>query len=219
MKILILLIKYSIISLVCLSFLQSCKSGKESTLPFFNSQEYTPEWIAENDENYDQIHTIGRFEFTDQKNNIVKNGTLRDYIYVADFFFTTCPSICPKMTEHMLEIQDTFINDNDIKLLSHSVMPWKDSVLVLDAYAKLKGVNYPKWHLVTGDENEIYALARKSYFADEDFGFTANEEDFLHTDKFILVDKLGRIRGIYSGIVEEDIQRIIEDIKILKQEN
>lgn len=209
-------IKLCIVLFSLLSF-HSCTESK-TILPFYNTQDYTPEWINEDDPKYPQIHTIDKFEFTDHKNKIVKNGTLRDQIYVADFFFTACPSICPKLTNHMKKIQDAFIDNDEVKLISHSVMPWKDSVEVLDNYAEAKGVMYPKWKLLTGDEDQIYELARKSYFADEDFGMTTNEEDFLHTDKFVLVDKLGRIRGFYSGLSEDDVTRIIEDIQILLKE-
>lgn len=191
---------------------------KTATLPFFNSKDYTPEWISPNDKKYKYIHTIGDFTFTDHHGKELSNESLDGNIYVADFFFTSCPTICPKLTMSMERLQNTFINQKDVKLISHTVMPWKDSVSVLNEYAENVKVKYEKWKLLTGDVNEIYSLARKSYFADEEFGFTNDESDFLHTDKFILVDRKRRIRGFYTGLIEEDLIRLEEDIKILLEE-
>jgi len=195
----------------------SCESPKHS-LPYFNSLDYTPEWIAISDPAYSAIHQISPFKFTNQNGEIITNEILDGKIYVADFFFTSCPSICPKLTEGMEQIQNSFKDDPQVKLISHTVMPWADSVAVLKNYASNKNVIDGKWHLLTGHEDSIYHLARTAYFADEDFGFTNDMEDFLHTDKFILVDGKRRIRGIYSGLLEAEIKRIIEDIQILKKE-
>lgn len=208
---------YFISTILIVVMLSSC-AQKEHTLPFFNSLDYTPEWIPSSDDAYDDIHQISPFRFTDQNGKTITNELLDGKIYVADFFFTSCPSICPKLTEGMAQIQNKFLEDAGIKLISHSVMPWVDSVSVLKNYAINKNVIDGKWHLLTGNEDSIYHLARTAYFADEDFGFTNDMEDFLHTDKFILVDQKRRIRGIYSGLLQEEIDRIIEDIKILKME-
>jgi len=213
--------KYTLISIISiLIFLNACNSSNESkkptiTLPFYNSEDYNPEWIEKSDPNYQNIHQIADFEFTDHHGKALNNSSLKGKIYVANFFFTSCPSICPKLTLSMEKIQNTFIDEPDLQLISHSVMPWKDSVSVLNQYAENMDVNYDKWKLLTGDEDEIYALARTSYFADEKIGYNDDESDFLHTDKFILVDKKGRIRGIYTGLVEKDQKRLIEDIGYL----
>lgn len=191
---------------------------QDPTLPFYNSVDYTPEWITPADPNYADIHQVASFEFTDHRGKKFNNQSLSDKIYVADFFFTSCPSICPKLTLSMEKIQTEFLDENDVQLISHTVMPWKDSVSVLNQYADNMDVNYDKWKLLTGPEEEIYELARESYFADEQFGFTSDKSDFLHTDKFILVDKKRRIRGIYTGLLEKDMQRLIEDIHILLKE-
>lgn len=197
---------------------QNTASKNEVTLPFYNSTDYNPEWINPSDRTYKKIHTIADFSFTDHHGKNLSNKDLDGNIYVADFFFTSCPTICPKLTMSMERLQNTFKAEEDVKLISHTVMPWKDSVSVLNQYAENMDVDYNKWKLLTGDEDEIYSLARKSYFADEQFGFTADESDFLHTDKFILVDKKRRIRGIYTGLVEEDLIRLEEDIRILLKE-
>lgn len=211
---------YSLMTFMLLSCKGENNSDKLSkhTLPFYNSTDYTPEWINPTDKSYSQIHTISDFSFTDHHGKTLTNTDLDGHIYVADFFFTSCPTICPKLTLSMERLQNAFIDKDDVKLISHSVMPWKDSVSVLNQYAENMDVKYDKWKLLTGDEQEIYTLARKSYFADEQFGFTADESDFLHTDKFILVDKKRRIRGIYTGLIEEDIIRLEEDINILLKE-
>lgn len=193
----------------------SCSEAKVSTLPFYNSTDYTPEWIATDTPEYNNIHTIAPFRFTDHKGKKLDQARMDDKVYVANFFFTSCPSICPKLTRAMERLQNKFIDQPDFQLLSHTVMPWKDSVTVLDLYAENMDVNYERWKLVTGPEEEIYKLARESYFADEQFGFTLDEDEFLHTDKFILIDRQRRIRGIYTGLIEEDIERLQEDIEIL----
>lgn len=189
-----------------------------TTLPFFNSAEMTPEWIDKTDSRYKDIHTIRPFTFTNQNNEVVTNETFDDHIYVTDFFFTTCPSICPKMTESMLVLQEEFKNNPEILLLSHSVTPWMDTVEQLKRYANDKGVDDSKWHLVTGEMEEIYNIARKSYFADGKIGMQISDDEFLHTENFILVDKSRRIRGIYNGTMDLDITRLIEDLDILCNE-
>ena len=123
------------------------------------------------------------------------------------------------MTKNLLVVQDTFKNDDRVKLISHSVMPWVDSVSRLKEYAKLNEIDGEKWHLVTGEQEEIYSLARQSYFADEGFGKSVTDpSDFLHTEKMILIDQKRRIRGVYNGTIPLEMQRMIEDIKLLLNE-
>jgi protein SCO1/2 len=117
----------------------------------------------------------------------------------------------------MVAIQEAYKSDHDIMLLSHTVMPWRDSVPLLKAYAEKYDVNSEKWHLVTGDKDELYKIARTGYFADEDFTKTQDESDFIHTENFVLVDKQGAIRGVYNGTLEIDVERLKRHIKILKQ--
>jgi protein SCO1/2 len=137
---------------------------------------------------------------------------------VADFFFTSCGGICPTMTQRMKLIQDAYPNDEHVMLISHSVTPVDDSVSVLRQYAEENGINYPQWRLVTGDKKEIYTLARHSYFADEDLGEQVSENDFLHSELFLLIDVNKRIRGVYNGTSTLDVQRLIGDIATLKSE-
>jgi protein SCO1/2 len=139
-------------------------------------------------------------------------------IYVADFFFTRCQTICPIMAVNMKDLQEEFKNDPDLKFLSHSVTPVMDSVPVLRAYADKNEAIDGKWEITTGDKRHIYGLARKSYFAVLDEG-DGGDQDFIHTEQFILVDQKGQIRGFYDGTEKEEMQRIIDDISILKREN
>ena len=154
----------------------------------------------------------------DQEGKSLTEKQFENKIYITDFFFTSCPGICLKMTGNMLKLQKEFKEDADVLLLSHSVTPSIDSVSVLKAYAEKNGIIDSKWHLVTGDREKIYDLARTSYFADEDFKKTKDESEFIHTENFILVDKKGRIRGVYNGTLALDVQRLKRHIEILKQE-
>ena len=203
---------------ICFACKKEIAIDKTKTLPFYNSEDFTPEWIAENDPKYKNIHTIAPFEFTNQNGEKITNSTFQGKIYVTDFFFTTCPSICPILAKNMSAIQESYKNDADILLLSHTVMPWVDTVEKIKEYAQEKNAISNKWHLVTGTKDSIYNLASTSYFADEDFKKTKDENEFIHTENFILVDKKGRIRGVYNGTLALDVQRLQRHIEILKKE-
>jgi protein SCO1/2 len=194
------------------------KLAEVSTLPFFNKPDWTPEWISVSDSNYNKIHTIPAFSFIDQNGNTVNEKNVDGKIYVSNFFFTKCRSICPKMTSNMFLLQQYFKNDNAVLFLSHSVTPESDSVPILKAYSYLNKVDYYKWRLLTGSKKEIYTLARQQYFAGDSIGVYQSDKDFLHTENFILVDKHRRIRGVYNGTLLVEIDRIKEDIEMLKNE-
>ena len=162
-----------------------------------------------------KYHTIADFSLTNQNGQTITQDTYKDKIYIADFFFTTCPTICPIMTDHMYQIQQEFLDDNEVMLLSHSVTPKIDSVAQLKKYALKKGVVDSKWNLVTGDKKEIYKLARKSYFAVKTDG-NGDEYDMIHTENFMLIDKKRQIRGYYDGTKSEDIEQLLKDIETLK---
>lgn len=197
-----------------LFFCFSCKEKKE-VLPYYNTPEFTPKWNIANRESF---HQIRPFKLINQENRIFTEKDIEGKICVADFFFTTCPGICPKMTKSMSDIQKEFINDDAILLLSHSVTPEKDSVSVLKKYATDKKIDFNRWKLLTGDTDEIYDLGRKFYFVEEDEGIKKGNEVFLHTENFILIDKERHIRGIYNGLDPSSINNLINDIKILKLE-
>ena len=162
-------------------------------------------------------HKISDFSLTNQNGETITQNKFDNKIYVADFFFTTCQSICPIMTKNMKEIQDKLIKDSEVLLLSHTVFPEIDSVEVLKKYAIENDVIDSKWDLVTGDKKQIYDLARKSYLAAKDNSF--GDYEMIHTENFVLIDKKKQIRGFYDGTNKEDIDKLYEDIKILKNSN
>lgn len=164
-----------------------------------------------------KFHQIAPFKLTNQNGEIITQKEYEDKIYIADFFFTTCPTICPKMTQNMANIQAQILDDPQVKLLSFSVTPKIDSVAQLKRYAIEKGVLDRKWNLLTGDKKEIYALARKSFLAVKEDG-DGGAFDMIHTENFILVDPEKRIRGFYDGTDLIAMDELMEDIAILKQE-
>lgn len=165
-----------------------------------------------------KYHTIADFSLTNQNGETITQDNYANKIYIADFFFTTCPTICPIMTKNMVSIQERIKDFDDVMLLSHSVTPEIDSVAQLKKYAIEKGVDDSKWNLVTGDKKQIYELARKSYLAVKDDG-DGGPFDMIHTENFILVDKKKRIRGFYDGTNEEEIEKLMGDLKILMASN
>ena len=164
-----------------------------------------------------KYHKIADFKLVNQNGDTITNANYEDKIYVADFFFTTCMTICPIMTDHMVKIQEKIKNDPDVFLLSHTVMPRIDTVAQLKRYAEEKGVIDSKWNLVTGNKKQIYDLARKSYLAAKSEG-DGGKYDMVHTENFVLVDKDRQIRGFYDGTNAEAIEELMEDLKILKRE-
>lgn len=162
-----------------------------------------------------KYHKIGDFSLVNQNGDTITQNNYKDKIYVADFFFTTCPTICPIMTKNMAEIQEVIKDKPNVMLLSHSVTPQIDTVAQLKRYAMEKGVLDHKWNLVTGNKKQIYELARKSYLAVKNDG-DGGPFDMIHTENFILVDKEKRIRGFYDGTNRDDIDRLLEDLKILE---
>jgi protein SCO1/2 len=195
------------------------KESRVSELPYYNEASFTPHWFSIDDDSLNQFHTIRDFGLWDQNGDSFSNKDLKGKIYVADFFFTSCPGICPKMTSNMGVLQDEFLNNKNIFLISHSVTPDKDSVDVLLNYAIDKGVNDTTWRLLTGDRDLIYDLGRNYYYVEEDLGIEKTNEDFLHTENFVLVDKEGHIRGIYNGLNKTAIAQLIADVYTLENES
>lgn len=173
-----------------------------------------PELVDSTVQYISKYHAIADFSFINQNGKIITQKDYEGKIYVADFFFTTCGSICPKMTTNLVEIQKAFINNPKVMLLSHTVFPETDSVAVLKEYAIKNGVIDSKWNLVTGDKKQIYTMARKSYLAVK-LGKPEELYDMVHTENFVLVDSKRRVRGFYDGTKKEDIERLIEDINFL----
>lgn len=212
---------------LCILFCLSCKEkstptilkekdSRVATLPYYNEATFTPIWLQE--QIPDSIHRVPEFTLINQLGDTISQNTFEDKIYITDFFFTFCPGICPKMTKNMRVIQDAFINDNDVLLLSHSVTPKHDTPEKLLQYAEVNNVISDKWHLATGDKEKIYDLGRNHYFVEEDLGLEKSKDEFLHTENFILVDKNSHIRGIYNGLNKASINQLIADVKTLQKE-
>lgn len=195
----------------------SCTKKQEKSLPFYHTADFTPQWFTDKSQ-LDTIHTLANFEFTNQNNQKITQENLRGKIHVACFFFTICPSLCPKIMGNMKVVQDSLQHDKNFLLASYSVMPERDSVSALRKYATENQIIDNKWHLLTGDKKQIYQLARKSYFADENLGVQKGVNDFLHTENFILIDKKLHIRGIYNGTLGLEIEQLIKDIRALEME-
>ena len=196
-------------------FLTCCNNLLVTKLPYFISPDFTPNWINNYSKN-DSLHKIEDFSFINQNNKIIDNSYIKNKIVVSNFFFTTCPSICPNMTSNLKILQEKFNHTEEVIILSHSVTPWIDSVTKLKSYEKLYNINSKTWHLLTGDKNKIYNLARKSYFAEEELGLNKSSNEFLHTEMVFLIDKNSHIRGVYNGTIKLEIKRLLEDIAILK---
>ncbi|SNR26398.1 protein SCO1/2 [Maribacter sedimenticola] len=184
-------------------------------LPVYTPAMVNAELVPQEIQHVRKYHTISNFSLTNQNGQTITQENYKDKIYIADFFFTTCPTICPIMTKNMALIQQRLGNDNEVLLLSHTVTPEIDSVAQLKKYAIEKGVDDSRWNLVTGDKKQIYELARKSYLAVKTDG-DGGPFDMIHTENFILVDKEKRIRGFYDGTNTEDIDQLMTDLDILK---
>jgi protein SCO1/2 len=187
-------------------------------LPVYNPADVNPKLVDESLVHVRRNHKVADFKLVNQNGDTITQEAYANKIYVADFFFTRCQTICPVMTNNMAKLQETFLDDDDVMFLSHSVTPVMDSVVVLKAYANAKGVIDAKWNITTGDKKHIYELARKSYFAVLDEG-DGGLQDFIHTENFVLVDKKRQIRGFYDGTNIEEIEQLKKDIQLLQKES
>jgi protein SCO1/2 len=220
----------TILSIVVILLFAACKQTvkneniqvKETSrvehLPYYNDESFTPHWITPNTEEEKQFHKIPDFKLVDQLGDTLTQKSFENQIYITDFFFTTCPGICLKMTNNMTKVQEAFLDNSEVAILSHSVTPSIDSVSVLKTYAEKNGVIDSKWHLVTGDKTEIYNLGRNEYFVENDLGIPKDINDFLHTENFLLIDKNKHIRGIYNGLNRASIAQLITDTEALLKE-
>lgn len=211
------MVKQFFLAMVAGLLVAGCSHEKESPLPIFGSRE-----VVAKEENGKKVidtvyHTIAPFQFVNQDSAVVTNATFANKIYIADFFFTSCRTICPKMKTQMLRVYDSIQSMPDVLILSHTIDPEYDTVGLLHDFADRLGVKSDKWHFVTGVKDSIYTIAQTSYFA------TAMEDKtepdgFIHSGAFLLIDKQGRIRGKYDGTMPEDVDRLIVDIRRLRRE-
>ena len=207
-----------IISVIIIFLFYNALKPKK-TLPVYTPSMVNPEMVDSTIQHIANIndHHIADFSFTNQNGKTITQKDYEGKIYVADFFFTSCKTICPMMTDNMTWLQDQIKNMPEVMLLSHSVTPETDSVPVLKKYALEKGVIDSKWNLVTGNKKDIYYIARKSYLAVKT-GRPEELYDMVHTENFVLVDQKRRVRGFYDGTKLEDVQKLLDDINVLIEE-
>ena len=209
---------FFLINIIAFVFIAGCRTNNTS-IPFYNSPDFTPYFLS-NEKEIEKIisHKISDFSFINQNEKIISNMEIEDKIHVANFMFTSCTSICPDMTRSMKLVEDAFYDDPRVVILSYSVTPWIDTPDKLADYVEFNDIKTNNWHFLTGSKNEIYSLARESYFAEETMGFSKDSTDFLHTEYFILVDRDKRIRGIYNGTLMLEALQVVEDISALLNE-
>lgn len=183
-------------------------------LPYYAEENFIPVWIEKEEDLSVIKHRIKPFDFINQYGEFITDKQINNKVHIANFFFSTCPGICPMMINQLKEVQSAFKNNDNVVLLSYSVNPEEDTPEILKDYADQHSIIKEKWHLLTGRKAELYKHARASYFADKDTGIRI-EDDFLHTENTFLVDQKGYIRGIYNGTQHQDIERLIEDVKRL----
>ncbi|WP_339793117.1 SCO family protein [uncultured Imperialibacter sp.] len=205
---------------ILIAVLIGCESKQQTTsrveeLPYYEEATFTPKWFDSPAQLPTDFHQVPAFALVNQLGDTITEKDMAGKIYVIDFFFTTCPGICPKLTGNMALVQEAFLEDDQVLLLSHSVTPDYDSVAVLKEYADVKGVVEGKWHLLTGDRDQIYNLGRNAYFVEEDLGLEKDPDDFIHTENLVLVDGSRHIRGIYNGLNKAAISQLMADIKTL----
>jgi|TARA_E500000331_G_C17112854_1_gene650424 protein SCO1/2 len=205
-----------VISIITLIMFYKILTPKEF-LPIYQPAEVNFKLVDSSLQHIKKFHKISNFNLVNQNGNNISQEFYHNKIYVADFFFTTCPSICPIMTNNMLKVQEKIKNDPNVLIVSFSVDPKTDSVAQLKKYAKEKGVDDLKWNLLTGDKKQIYDLARKSFFVAE-IDKDSDSNDIIHTENFVLVDPDKRIRGFYDGTNLDEIKNLISDLSLLKGE-
>jgi protein SCO1/2 len=213
-----LLRAYLISGFLCGFF--ACSTNEVApTLPYYNTPDFEPQFFESIQAASTKItHQLKSFSFLDQHGQFISDTLLRGKVHVANFFFSRCTNICPNMIKQMRAIESEFGQNTGVEMLSFSVTPWLDSVSVLKKYAQKNNIKSKQWHLLTGDKNAIYTLARKSYFAEENLGFTKDNSQFLHTEHVVLVDRTLRIRGIYNGSLGLEMEQLAKDIKLLLAE-
>lgn len=195
------------------SFLAMFASAYASDeLPYYNSAEFTPHWLAADSDALVDFHRIPAFSFTNQDGDKVSEKEVQQKVYVASFFFSTCPGICPTLQSKLSSVQEAYLDNEEVVILSHSIRPSTDTPEILQDYAKRNGVIGGKWHLLTGPQANIYELARSAYFANEDLGSIQDLADFLHTENLLLIDKDRHIRGVYNGLSSSSVGHLLEDI-------
>lgn len=208
-------------------FAVACNSDKQQSdvegalgveLPYYEESTFTPRWFANKEEVPESFHKIPEFQVYNQLGDTVTADVFDDKITIVNFFFTTCPGICPKMMANMDLVQEELSEDKGLQLLSYSVTPDMDGVSELNAYAEKNGISSENWYLLTGERQVIYELGRNQFFVEEDMGLQKSPDDFLHTENILLIDNERHIRGIYNGLNKTAIKQLLTDAKLLRDE-
>ena len=211
---------YTFFSVASLFIFTACSADHKTAdhkLPILGRVDYVEKKIGDQIVIDTVYHKVADFQFVDQDSALITPQTFENKIYVTDFFFTSCPTICPLMKKQMLRVYEAFENNNEVVLLSHTIDPEYDTVALLHEYAQRLGVKSDKWHFVTGEKDAIYEAAQKSYMVTADKDNNA-PGGFIHSGAFILVDKDRRIRGIYDGTKPEEVDHMMQDMQHLLQE-
>lgn len=206
-----------VLNLVTLSFFSISNFANAEELPYYQDESFAPYWLSKGEVNLDEFHKIPSFSFIDQSGKVVTDKDFDNKIYVAGFFFSTCPGICPTIRSKLNKVQTVFGEDPLVKIVQHSIRPTTDTKEVLQAYALKNGIDNRHWYLLTGDKSEIYTIAKQAYFASEDLGNVQKNQDFLHTESLLLIDQNKHIRGIYNGLNSASVGYLIQDINVLKK--
>ena len=202
-------------SIILLTFFCNC-NNQPDYLPYYNTPDFSPFFLNRSNEIKSIIsHKIGNFEAKSHQINNFSNEDLKGKVHIANFMFTSCTRICPIMTNNLKIVSEAYKNHPEFLMISFSVTPWIDSIPKLQSFAKSYGITAKNWHLLTGKKSEIYKLARKSYFAEKNLGFTKDSSEFLHTEHVVLVDKKLRLRGIYNATLKLEMKQLKEDIALL----
>jgi len=205
------------LALVSMFFFNCSDRPRDFKLPYFGRSQVV-EKVVDGKVQYDTIpHTIGAYSFYNQDSVSITNETFDGKIYVADFFFTSCPTICPVMKKQMLRVYEQFEDNDRVFILSHTIDPEYDNVQILKVFAEALDVSAPKWNFVTGDKEEIYTIGEKSYMV------TAGEDEeapggYIHSGAFILIDGKRRVRGVYDGTDADQVNILLSDIEWLLKE-
>ncbi|MHA8099085.1 SCO family protein [Aquirufa aurantiipilula] len=200
--------------------LTACQSeDKVSSIPYYNSPDFSPQFLDKVEAKGRIKHHIDHFYLKDHHGKTFSQDHVKGKIHLAQFIFTRCGNICPEMISQMKIVAKKFSSNPQVEMLSYSVTPWIDDVPTLKKFAEEKKIDAPNWHLLTGSKSVIYNLARKSYFAEEELGYTKDSTEFLHTEHMILVDREGRIRGIYNGTLPLEAEQCVKDMEKLLSEN
>lgn len=211
----LVIIKIKLITLSALVFFANGVALGQESLPYFKDASFSPYWIDDSSIERQTFHKIPSFNFVDQNGTKISEKTFEGKVYVAGFFFSTCPGICPAVRSKLNKVQKEFSSQEQVKILQHSIRPSYDSVDVLQEYARANGIKSGHWYLATGERDDIYALAKSAYFASEDLGNLQNTNDFLHTESLLLIDENRHIRGVYNGLNAASVNYLIADIKLL----